>query len=79
MAKFVFVATHGPEDPNRASFPFVQAAVAVEEKHQAAIVLVGDGVLLMKDAIAQSLQGLGLPSFKELLGRVIQAQVPIFL
>lgn len=79
MAKFVFVGTHGPEDSNRASFPFIQAATAVAEGHQVSIVLYGEGTLLLKDAIVESLHGLGLPSFKELFGRVLEAKIPIHL
>jgi predicted peroxiredoxin len=79
MAKFIFVGTHGPEDSSRASFPFLQAATAVAEGHQASIVLYGEGSLLMKDPIAENLHGLGLPSFKDLLEQVKTAKIPIFL
>ena len=33
----------------------------------------------MKDAIAESLHGLGLPGFKELFGQVLAAKIPIYL
>jgi predicted peroxiredoxin len=46
--KIVVFATHGPEDPERASLPFVCANAALAMDVQATIVLQGAGVLLAK-------------------------------
>ena len=79
MAKLVFVGTHGPEDSSRASFPFVQAAAAAGGGHPTSIVLVGEAVLLMKDAIAENVHGHGLSPFKDLLRKVIDAKIPVYM
>jgi predicted peroxiredoxin len=46
--KIVIIATHGPEDPERATIPFVVANAALAMDVQAIIVLQGTGVLLAK-------------------------------
>lgn len=46
--KIVIFATHGPEDPERASLPFVCANAALAMDVQVTVVLQGTGVLLAK-------------------------------
>ena len=42
-------------------------------------VLVGEAVLLMKDAIAENVHGHGLSPFKDLLRKVIDAKIPVYM
>ena len=77
MARILYIGTHGVEDPTRASFPFFLARGAVQAGHEAAIVLMLDGVLLMKDVIAQNIQPVGVPSLKELMGFAVEHQIPV--
>ena len=44
--KVVIIATHGPEDPERATLPFVMATAAQVMENEAVIILQGNGVLL---------------------------------
>jgi len=67
MAKLLYVGSHGVEDPTRAGLVFVAANGARDAGHEATVALVGDGVLLMKEAIAAATIPVGWPPVKELL------------
>lgn len=79
MAKNLYFATHGTDDPTRAAFPFFLARGAAEGGHEPHLALAMDGVLLMKDTIAQSIQPVGLPSFEGLINSVVGHRVPILV
>ena len=79
MARELFVGLHGSEDPTKATLPFVLAGGALEAGHEAGIVLTGDAVVLMNDAVVDSVQGIGLPPLKEVMSKVIAAKVPIYV
>ncbi|MCC7105716.1 MAG: DsrE family protein [Chloroflexi bacterium] len=66
MAKLLYVGTHGTDDPTRATFPFLMAKGAIEAGHEAGIILMGDGALLIKDSIAANIQGYGVPALRDL-------------
>ena len=59
MARELFIGTHGSEDPTKATLPFLMAGGAMDAGHEPAIVLAGDAVVVMDDAVANSVQGLG--------------------
>lgn len=79
MARLLYIATHGAEDPTRAGLPFVMAGGAIEAGHEAAIILAGDSVLLMKDVIAQSVHPVGFDPLKDLLQKVRDHEVPVYV
>ena len=79
MAKELFIGLHGSEDPTKATFPFMMAGGALDAGHEAAIVLLGDSVVLMNETVANSVQGVGFPPLKELMGKVFAAKVPIYI
>ena len=79
MARELFIGTHGSEDPTRATFPFLLANGALEAGHEPGIVLMGDAVVVMNDAVAESIQGVGLPPLTELMPKIIAAKVPIYV
>lgn len=79
MARELFIGLHGSEDPTKATLPFLLANGALEAGHEPAIVLTGDAVVVMNDAVAESVHGIGLPPLKELMTKVIQAKVPIHI
>ena len=79
MASELFIGLHGSEDPTKATFPFLMANGALEAGHQAAIVLLGDAVVLMNSIVADNVHGVGFPSLKELMTKVFAAKVPIFI
>jgi predicted peroxiredoxin len=79
MASELFIGLHGSEDPTKASLPFIMASGALDAGHQTTIILIGDAVVLMNNSVADNVHGVGFPPFKELLARVVQAKVPIYI
>ena len=79
MAKELFIGMHGSEDPTKATLPFLMAGGALDAGHEPAIILLGDAVVLMNDAVADSVQGIGFPPLKELIAKSIEHEVPIYV
>ena len=77
MGKVLYSSTYGSDDPTRASLPFHMALGAIEAGHQPEIALIAEATYLMKDTVAETIQGVGMPSLKELLAKVIENKVPI--
>jgi predicted peroxiredoxin len=77
MANLIYIGSHGGEDPTRAGLVFVGANGAKEAGHEATVALVGDGVLLMKDPIAEATIPLGWSSVKELMKTAVDSGVAI--
>jgi predicted peroxiredoxin len=65
MAKILVHLTHGPEHPTRAALGFLVAKSAIEEGHQVTVFLAGDAVQLMRDAVLDSLVGLGTGKLRD--------------
>lgn len=78
MGKLLVHLTHGPEAPTRAALAFLVARSAVDEGHEVTMFLAGDSVQLLRDAVADSLQGLGTGALREHLDAVLAAGVPIY-
>lgn len=80
MAKLLYVATHGPDDPTKACMPFHLAVNgAVAAGIDAEINLAGDGALLIQDHVIESLMPVGFPALKELVSACVEKGVPIFV
>lgn len=77
MATLLYNGTHGPEDPTRATMPFHFAAGAVDAGYQAQIVLSADAAFLMKDTVAQAIQGVATPPLTELITKLVAAGAEI--
>ena len=66
--KILYIATHGGEDPEKASMPFVMACAALAMDIKATVCLQGNGVYLARKGYADNvLPGGGFPHVKELL------------
>jgi predicted peroxiredoxin len=65
--KILIIATHGPDDPERATFPFVMANAALVMDAEAVVVLQGAGVLLAKTGSYDHVYAAGLPPLKDLM------------
>jgi predicted peroxiredoxin len=76
--KFLYLSSHGPEDPTRAALPLHMAKGAVEAGHSVEVVLQGDAALLFNETIAANVQPVGLPSLNDLLGFARENQIPVF-
>ena len=71
MARILYTGTHGSEDPSKAALVFVAANGASEAGHEPVVALIGEGVVLMKDAVAANTTGVGWPSVKEVMATAI--------
>ena len=79
MAKILFISTHDSEDPTRATLPWLLAKGAAEAGHEARIVLSGDGAILAHRAVAEGVQGIGIPPLRELIAHARAKGVPVFV
>jgi len=78
--KFVYFVTAGVGDPTRASIPLHMAANgSVEVGHDVAIVLAGDGSEIVLGDNAQTIEGVGVPPMRELLGKLKDHGVPVYV
>jgi predicted peroxiredoxin len=65
--KLILMCTHGPEDPERATIPFVMATAAQASDVEVLIGLQASGVLLAKKGVAEEIAAPAFPGLKELL------------
>jgi predicted peroxiredoxin len=57
--------THGPEHPTRAALAFLVAKSALDEGHAVTLFLAGDAVLLVRDAVLDSVSGVGTGKLRD--------------
>jgi predicted peroxiredoxin len=55
------------------------ADAAKDAGNKTAILLMGDAVVLMNSTVADSVHGIGLPPLKDMMARIIEAKVPIYI
>lgn len=65
--KLVIMATHGPEDPERATIPFVMACAALASEVAVVMVFQADGVRLVQEGEAEAVQAPEFPPLAKLL------------
>jgi predicted peroxiredoxin len=80
MASLLYLATYGPDDPTIACIP-IHLAVngAAEAGIEAAINLAGDAVVLIQDRYVGSVTPLGLPPLRELMPKIVEKGIPIYI
>ncbi len=69
--KIVIIATHGGEDPERASLPFVVANAALAMDVEVVVILQGTAVTLAKKGCYEHVFAAGLPPLKSLVDSFI--------
>lgn len=79
MGKLLIHLTSGPESPTRAALGLLVARAGVEEGHDVSVFLAGDAVQLIRDAVLDSLSGLGTGSLRESWDALAQAGGRIYL
>ena len=78
--KILYLATAGAADPTRASIPLhIAANGSVGEGQECAVVLVGDGTELVSHETAERVEGVGIPPAKELLQKLLDNRVPVYV
>jgi len=78
VAKILVHVTSGPEHPTRAALAFLVAKAAVEEGHEVSLFLAGDATQLLRDAVLDSLVGLGTGSLRESYDAVVASGARIY-
>jgi uncharacterized protein len=78
VAKLLVHLTSGPESPTRAALGFLVAKAAIEEGHEVTLFLAGDSVQLLRDAVLDSLVGLGTGSLRESYDAVVASGARIY-
>jgi len=79
MAGILITSTAGTSDPTLASLPFVAAMGAVQAGHEPTVALLGEATFVMKDYLAEQINGVGWPPLTELLQFAIDNSVPIYV
>jgi len=79
MAKILAVATHATDDPTKSSLAFITAVAALGAGKEVGIALLGEAVYLAKDEIAKSVFGVGFPPLSELIEKVVNGNVPVYV
>jgi predicted peroxiredoxin len=78
--KVLYLATAGASDPTRASLPLhIAANGSVETDQECAVVLAGDATELVSRETAEGVEGVGVPPARELIQKLLDHQVPIYI
>ena len=79
MARILYYGNSGSNDPTRAGLTFNHALGAIDAGHQAEIFLAGEATYLLKDHIAKEVFPVAMPPLKDLMSKVIEHRVPIYV
>ena len=79
MTKIPAVATHATDDATKGSLAFITAVGALAAGKEVAIALVGEAAYLADPAVAKGVQGVGFPPLPQLIEKVVQAKVPVYV
>ena len=78
--KLLYIVTKGMGDPTLASVPLhIAANGSVDIGQQVSVVLAGDATDLVIDDNMQRLEGLGVPPGRDLLGKLKEHEVPVYV
>jgi predicted peroxiredoxin len=76
----LYFCTKGASDPTGASIPLhIAANGSVEVGHETAIVLAGDATELLSEETANGLEGVGVPPVRDLLAKLREREVPVYV
>jgi predicted peroxiredoxin len=74
------MVTTGTDDPTKASLPLHLAANgSVEVGHDSALILVGDATEMLFGDNLDQMQGIGVPPVRELLAKLRDHSVPVYV
>ena len=78
--KIAYLVTSGTADATRASIPLHLAANgSLEVGHEPSVVLAGDATELLLTDNAEQLEGLGVPPARDLLAKLREHAVPVYV
>ena len=79
MGKILAVATHATDDQTKSTAAFITAVGALGAGKEVVIALIGEAVYLAKETIAKSVHGVGFPPLPELIEKVVEGNVPVYV
>jgi predicted peroxiredoxin len=78
--KILYLVSTGASDPTRSSIPLhIAVNGSVAEGQECALALVGDGTELVSRETAERVEGVGIPPARELLQKVRDHEVPVYV
>jgi predicted peroxiredoxin len=78
--RFLYLVSKGADDPTLASVPLHLAVNgSAEIGHDTQVLLVGDGVEIVIENKSQAVAGLGVPPMTELLSKLKEHQIPVYV
>ena len=78
--KILYLVAAGTADPTRASIPLhIAANGSVAEGQECAVALVGDGTEFVSHEKAERVEGVGFAPAKELLQKLLDNGVPVYV
>jgi predicted peroxiredoxin len=78
--RLLYIVTKGADDATLASVPLhIAANGSLEIGQDVSVVLAGDGTDLMIGDNARHMEGIGVPPMRELLGKLKEHQVPVYV
>jgi predicted peroxiredoxin len=78
--KFIYVVTTGTDDPTKASLPLHLAANgSVEVGHDTSVLLAGDATEILFGDNLDQMQGIGVPPVRELIAKLRDHAVPVYV
>jgi predicted peroxiredoxin len=78
--KILYLVSTGASDPTRSSIPLhIAVNGSLVEGQECAVALVGDGTELVSRDTAERVEGLGIPPARELLEKVRENEVPVYV
>ncbi len=78
--QLLYIVTKGTDDATLASVPLhIAANGSLEVGQEVSVVLAGDATDLVVGDNARSTEGVGVPPLRELLGKLREHQVPVYV
>jgi predicted peroxiredoxin len=78
--RLLYIVTKGMEDPTLASVPLhIAANGSLDIGQEVSVVLAGDATDLVIEDNIQHLEGVGVPPARELLGKLKEHEVPVYV
>jgi uncharacterized protein involved in oxidation of intracellular sulfur len=79
MGQILAVGLHATDDPTLATLPFITAVGAIGADKACTIALVGEAASLARESVAKGIHGVGFPPLPELIAKVVQGNVRVFV
>ena len=78
--KLLYIVTKGTSDPTLASVPLhIAANGSLEVGQEVSVVLAGDATEMVIGDNARSIEGVGVPPLRELLAKLEEHRVPVYV